>query len=638
MDSEQRDGTIRSLRLALLAWSVVVVAEVVFLARPTAFGTAVLHRWPGAIVWSSVYDLGAVLLLCLPLFLLVWLTRRQRLWLLVQLGVLTAWIFCEHADNELLRLMGVHVTGDLIDTYLNADAWVGDTTDALVHDQGMPFLGIVLGAVLPIAFVFAAIVIERRPPRSIGLPPAGLIGGAVAVAALCVGFHVTAGWGGYRAKPWLFVSAGEWTRAALSLTDEELSRSSGDYQRSWRDRGWRFPNADYPFVREAAGVTPATDDDDDDTPWNVIYLQLETLRGWDTGHLNPSRGPSATPFLDELAASPTGATWTRASSYGRPTADGFLAAHCSVRPHSHFIAVTRFAHTRLLCLPELLRDRGWRTEFFTASDPAWDNQSTWLARWYDEVHFRADRRDRDRALFRQVRERILELARADKPFFVGVTSIVNHYPFLLPDGVAPADYRPSDSTRERILSTTRHTDDAVRGLLTSLAGEPFMKRTLIVITGDHGFNLGERGVLPPKEIGHREELWVPLLFVGAHPGLESGEHNAPASLLDIAPTVAALLGVRATTPWQGHSLVDDGVMDFLASTDAWTVAETPALSVVAGRDGATATAFAADDRLQQTALGGDPAAQAQVLIERAQQVQHLNDWALENNRVWPAQR
>jgi arylsulfatase A-like enzyme len=54
---------------------------------------------------------------------------------------------------------------------------------------------------------------------------------------------------------------------------------------------------------------------------------------------------------------------------------------------------------------------------------------------------------------------------------------------------------------------------------------------------------------------YRESVWVPLIIAGPHPRLRAGRHEVPATLLDIAPTLADLLGLRVAVPWQGHSLL-----------------------------------------------------------------------------------
>ena len=109
--------------------------------------------------------------------------------------------------------------------------------------------------------------------------------------------------------------------------------------------------------------------------------------------------------------------------------------------------------------------------------------------------------------------------------------------------------------RQRILNTVRYTDDVVRELIETLRREPWFERTLIVINSDHGYNLGEHGGMTGAYSLYRESVWTPFLIVGPHPRLPAGRHDEVVTLLDVAPTIADLIGLREANPWHGHSLL-----------------------------------------------------------------------------------
>ena len=54
---------------------------------------------------------------------------------------------------------------------------------------------------------------------------------------------------------------------------------------------------------------------------------------------------------------------------------------------------------------------------------------------------------------------------------------------------------------------------------------------------------------------YRESVWTPFLIVGPHPRLPAGRHDELVTMLDIAPTIADLIGLSEANPWQGHSLL-----------------------------------------------------------------------------------
>ncbi len=69
----------------------------------------------------------------------------------------------------------------------------------------------------------------------------------------------------------------------------------------------------------------------------------------------------------------------------------------------------------------------------------------------------------------------------------------------------------------------------------------------VMVTADHGGHQRTHGCDIP------EDMTIPLLIQGKD--FAPGSQLEEASILDIAPTVAALLGVPADRDWEGKSLV-----------------------------------------------------------------------------------
>jgi arylsulfatase A-like enzyme len=89
-------------------------------------------------------------------------------------------------------------------------------------------------------------------------------------------------------------------------------------------------------------------------------------------------------------------------------------------------------------------------------------------------------------------------------------------------------------------------------VLDALAATGRLADTLIVFTSDHGEFMGDRG-LGEKELFYDEIVRVP--FIVAAPGLLLNQVRAPQllSLVDLAPTTLALLGLPAPSSYQGRS-------------------------------------------------------------------------------------
>jgi phosphoglycerol transferase MdoB-like AlkP superfamily enzyme len=121
-----------------------------------------------------------------------------------------------------------------------------------------------------------------------------------------------------------------------------------------------------------------------------------------------------------------------------------------------------------------------------------------------------------------------------------------HSPWHVPPG-APA---PLGNTP---LGTFRYVDDCIRTFVNGLrAGRPDFDATLLVITGDHTSAAFGRDLL--------ERIRVPLILAGA-PGARAharwpGRQAAPASQVDVLPTILSLLDGEHPYSGMGQSLLE----------------------------------------------------------------------------------
>lgn len=88
-----------------------------------------------------------------------------------------------------------------------------------------------------------------------------------------------------------------------------------------------------------------------------------------------------------------------------------------------------------------------------------------------------------------------------------------------------------------------------------------LERGYLVFTADHGEAFLEHGEIYHAGRVYEEQLDIPLFLRG--PGLARGVRSDPASLVDLAPTLADLAGLPASTLWQGRSLRNGGERAFL---------------------------------------------------------------------------
>ena len=633
-------------RLTAASWLGCALLQFLLYLRPSPYGGPFLINWKVFIIRPLVYELLSVWLFAL-LFLLLWLIlhgkplsdRRWRLahWFLVALMTLN--LLFTAFDHELYRFLGIRLGPSFLDVYLHPET-MGDSLflNILRGDRGGPFVAPLICFGVPLLYLWWSIRLVRRrlalrPPLRFGrwvaiaiiaLPLAtGTIGYSLAKAR----FRLT------RLEPMPFAMIRDY---AQSYEDDRAPGDVAAFAHQWRaqwqagtnDRNWRFPDPTLPYYRVPAD--PASPRPED--RWNVVIIQMESVRGVDTGHLRPELKPSATPYLDSLARGPDAAVYTRALSFGPPSVNGRFATQCSITPSSRRF-ITSYTHVAFYCLPDALRRQGYRAEMFSAGDIDMDNSTRWVQLMYDRLWRYPEEGQVDRAVFRKALPRLRELGRQG-PFIATLITASNHHPFR---SIEPRlDVAPQDTARQRILNTSSYTDDVVRETIEALRGEPWFDRTLFVINSDHGYNLGERHGLVGGYTLYREAVWTPFLIIGPHPRLPKGRHDALVTMLDIAPTIADLIGLREPNPWEGHSLLtarpDRRVMfgfkdSLLVETGEWTVLRDP-------QDGRARVYRTASDWLQREDLSGRHAAMARTLLEAAEQRQRMTDYVLRRGMIW----
>jgi iduronate 2-sulfatase len=188
---------------------------------------------------------------------------------------------------------------------------------------------------------------------------------------------------------------------------------------------------------------------------------------------------------------------------------------------------------------------------------------------------------------------IREFGKSDKPFFLAVGFLKPHLPFNAPKkywdlydpeeiGIAVNPDPPSDAPRQAIhtwgelrnyysvpekgplsdsaANKLRHgyyacvsyTDAQIGLLLDELEAAGLAENTIVVLWGDHGWNLGEHG-LWCKHCNFNTSLNAPLII--KVPGVTKGSENGSITeFIDIYPTLCDLAGLPLPQHLEGASL------------------------------------------------------------------------------------
>ena len=111
-------------------------------------------------------------------------------------------------------------------------------------------------------------------------------------------------------------------------------------------------------------------------------------------------------------------------------------------------------------------------------------------------------------------------------------------------------------------------DQMIRELFETLDKKGYLKDSIVIIAGDHGESLGERGHILHARYLYEKDIKIPFIVYDDR-GLKLA-NSSYASHIDIAPTILARLGLPQPSSWQGRSLTESPPADIDGASDAVT--------------------------------------------------------------------
>lgn len=145
--------------------------------------------------------------------------------------------------------------------------------------------------------------------------------------------------------------------------------------------------------------------------------------------------------------------------------------------------------------------------------------------------------------------------RGDDPFFAIYSPMFPHHPYLCP---LPDKPYADTSWENRYRNALHYTDRSIGTLVDTLREQGILERTLIVLVGDHGESVSG------YPVGHGlamtyEELRTPFILSNPLIFPEPQQSGLFTSHLDVAPTLASLLGWSVDPDWLGRDLLAETI-------------------------------------------------------------------------------
>jgi arylsulfatase A-like enzyme len=349
---------------------------------------------------------------------------------------------------------------------------------------------------------------------------------------------------------------------------------------------------------------------------NILLIVMDAVRAQNLSCYGYHR--LTTPNLEQFAEHCV--VYENAISAGCWSLPGHASIFTGLYPSTHRAHDQhKFLETQYPTMAELLRLKGYRTIAlchkwdvgpFTGLDRGfeWFNHSnSRVPRTLRRIAFRADngvarvmgRRDSGaRYTNRRIRSLLPQLQADEQPFFMFVSYLEAHSPYrppreynlYLPNGVSPRRAREVNQDRWKYMVGQAPMDDRDFEILTALYdGElsyvdarvaqvldwleqlDMLDQMMVIITADHGENLGEHQLMTHGFCLYDTVVRVPLLIHYPRGTARPGQVTHQVQTVDLLPTVLAMLGDTLSETYrslQGYDLLSSSRHEFAIAEQA----------------------------------------------------------------------
>lgn len=309
----------------------------------------------------------------------------------------------------------------------------------------------------------------------------------------------------------------------------------------------QFISTDFPFLHNDNSRNTLSDffNLKDEKP-NLVFVVVEGLGREFSG--KNSTVPSATPFLDSLAANSL--CWTNCLSTSMRTIQALPSIFGALPMGKTGFMNLRDNAPDYHSLLKILHQNGYHSSFFYGGWLCFDDMCYFMHQnqidftldehLYDSVPERNNWGIYDDFMFA---EALKSIKNDNKPRIDVYLTLTTHDPFEYPDeekyinqylSIANAANTSVNSSMTRAYASYLFLDKSLRQLIDGYRQKPGFDNTIFVITGDHSFNTSAE----PIEVHHVPlVIWSPMLKCAR-------QMDALASHRDITPSFLALLKER----------------------------------------------------------------------------------------------
>ena len=304
---------------------------------------------------------------------------------------------------------------------------------------------------------------------------------------------------------------------------------------------------------------------------NIFLIMIESFNA---GFVNSSSDEEKfyTPFFNSLIKN--GVYIDHFYGNSVQTVKGHFSTLFSLLPLIKGKVYKDFEHNNFQSLADCLRDVGYATYFFNGhNSTGFDNtRSMMKSHGFDtylvgkELVVEGSYKEKwgswglsDDVLYRSLFHYLDSNQKSNSKVFITITPSSHHVPFSISKDKREIIENPI-SIKSRYANSIRIVDNGLRVFFDELNKRPEYRNSLIVITADHAFPVGDHGIYF-NEVGYFEESFrIPCLILWENHINPKFDSENVFSQIDIAPTIlSSINAMPALHHFQGQNMLGEKI-------------------------------------------------------------------------------